>query len=160
MIFNESKPFNTEEVDDILVADPNTEEGLEAMAHEVESLATQEAFNSLSYFDGGAEAANSITESAEFEALMESRKMPKRTFVRLNKQDDLQRREHLACLILAKKNNDSLWKKYVRYRVEERKLRRQIFAKYSNKGKVVARKSQMIHIKNSRKLPSLPKISL
>lgn len=139
-------------------ADPNSEVALDAMAEELENLCTENALSAVRYFDGGEEAVKSFTESAEVQSMLESRKFSKATYVRLNKSDDLQRRTHLAALILAKEHNDALWKKLAQNRVRERKLRAAIFAKYGNKAAIVARKSQIVHQKKMRKLPSLPKI--
>lgn len=138
--------------------DPDTPEGMELMAAEVESHMTNAALEAVTYFEGGEEAVRSFTESAEVQALVEARKLPKKTFVRLNKMDDLQRRSHLACLVIAKNKKDPLWTKLALNRVKERKLREAIYKKYGTKAAVIARKSQQVHIKNSRKLPSLPKI--
>lgn len=153
---------DTDEISDVDVIageiDADSPEGVEAMAREVETHMTTAALEAVSYFDGGEEAVKTFTESAEVQALVESRKLPKKTFVRLNKMDDLQRRSHLACLVIAKNKKDPLWTKLALNRVKERKLREAIYKKYGNKAAIVARKSQQVHIKNSRKLPSLPKI--
>ena len=138
--------------------DPDTPEGIEVMAAEVETHMTTAALEAVSYFEGGSEAVKTFTESAEVQALVESRRLPKKTFVRLNKMDDLQRRSHLACLVIAKNKKDPLWTKLALNRVKERKLREAIYKKYGSKAAIVARKSQQVHIKNSRMLPSLPKV--
>lgn len=139
-------------------ADPNSEVAMDAMAEELENLCGQSALESLVYFEDGEAAVKHFIESAEVQSLLEARKFSKATYVRLNKADDLQRRSHLAALILAKEHNDALWKKLAQNRVKERKLRAAIFAKYGNKAQIVARKSQIVHQKKMRKLPSLPKI--
>ena len=138
---------------------PDSPEAIEAMAHEVEQHMTAAALENMTYFDGGNEFVHSFTESAEVQAMVEARKLGKRTFVRLGKVDDLQRRKNLACLVLAKAHNDPLWTKLAKNRVMERKLRNAIYAKYGTKGDKVAKKSQLVHIKNARKLPALQNIS-
>lgn len=160
MIFGTFRESEEEDAIDMLAAteDPNSAEGIEAMAKEVEDHMTAAALESLVYFDNGEDAVKHITESSEIQALFESRRMVKKTFVRLNKNDDLVRRSHLACLVLAKHNKDPLWQKLADNRIREKKLRNAIYQKYSNKAKIVARKSQQVHIKNTRKLPDLPKI--
>ena len=161
MIFGKVIKEETTEVDadDIVLADPETEEGLEAIANEVENNMQVAALESVTYFEGGEDAQKAFTESAEVQALVEARKMSKRTFVRLNKNDDYTRRAHLASLILARNANDPLFKKLALNRVNERKLRNLIFKKYETKAKVVAKKSQAKHIKNMKKMPALPKIN-
>ena len=139
-------------------ADPNSDAAMDAMAEELENLCTESALSAVTYFEGGEEAVKSFSESADLQAMLEARKFSKATYVRLNKNDDLQRRTHLAALILAKEHNDALWKKLAQNRVRERKLRKAIFTKYGNKAAVIARKSQIVHQKKMRKLPSLPKI--
>ncbi len=143
-----------DDVDD-LMDDPNDDD---AMAAEVEKHMTTAALEAVSYFEGGEEAVKAFTESAEVQALVEARKLSKKTYVRLNKNDDLQRRSNLACLVLAKNHKDPLWAKLAKNRIMERKLRNAIYAKYKNKAALIARKSQVQHVKAMRKLPALPKI--
>ena len=147
-------------VDAVVDKDPETAEGLEAIAADVENLMLQKALESVDYFENGEEALKTFSESAEVAAMLEARKMSKRTFVRLGKNDDLTRRTHLAALILAKENKDSLFKALALNRVKERKLRNAIFTKYANKAKLVAMRSQKQHIKAMKKMPSLPAIRL
>ena len=140
--------------------DPDTEQGMENIAADVEALMRQAALEAVTYFENGEAALKQFTESAEVVALVEARKMSKKTFIRLGKNDDLTRRTHLACLILAKENNDALFKALALNRVKERKLRNAIFKKYQNKGKIVAMKSQKQHIKDMRKMPAMPVIRM
>lgn len=144
---------------DLITADPETEEGMEAIAREVEGNMQAAALESVTYFEGGEEAQKSFVESAEVQALVEARKMSKKTFVRLNKGDDFTRRAHLASLILARNAKDPLFNKLALNRVRERQLRSAIFKKYESKAKLVAKKSQLQHIKAMKKMPALPKIS-
>lgn len=159
---NESEKTVDDVIDDMAMADadPDSAEATEDAAKQVEALCRESALENAPFFENGEEAVKNFTESAEVQALVEARKMSKNTFVRLNKNDDLTRRSHLACLVLAKKNNDPLWKKLALNRVKERKLREAIYKKYGNKGAIVARKSQQIHIKQMRKMPALPKIKM
>jgi len=141
------------------IADPETEEGMDAIAAEVDANMQAAALESVTYFDGGENAQKSFVESAEVQALVEARKMSKKTFVRLNKNDDFTRRAHLASLILARNAKDPLFNKLALNRVRERDLRSRIFKKYETKAKMVAKKSQVQHIKNMKKMPALPKIT-
>lgn len=143
----------------ILDPDANTDETITALAGEVEEVLGESALEGVSYFDGGEEAIKNFTESAEVQALVEARKMSKHTFVRLNKNDDFTRRAHLASLLLARNAKDPLFNKLALNRVKERQLRAAIFKKYESKAKMVAKKSQVQHIKNMKKMPALPKVT-
>ena len=149
-----------DDVDLAIEKDPDTEEGIDSIANDVENLMMQTAMESATYFDGGEEAVKSFTESAEVKALVEGRKLAKKTFVRLGKNDDLKRRAHLASIIIAKEKKDPLFKALALNRVKERKLRNAIFAKYGNKAMMVAKRSQKQHIKVMSKMPALPAIRM
>lgn len=158
-IIKESDETTATEVNDVDVlsgeADPNTEEGMDAIATEVDNNMQAAALESMTYFDGGEDAQKSFMESAEVQALMEAQKMSKKTYIRLNKNDDLTRRAHLASLILARNAKDPLFNKLALNRVKERKLRTMIFNKYKNKSLMVAKKSQKKHIKTAKTLPPI-----
>ena len=157
MLFGNAIKENTDiDAEDIVLADPEDEE---AMAAEIEANMQVAALESVTYFEGGEDAQKAFTESADVQALVEARKMSKKTFVRLNKNDDFTRRAHLASLILARNAKDPLFNKLAMNRVKERQLRAAIFKKYESKAKSVAKKSQQQHIKNMKKMPSLPKIN-
>lgn len=159
--FNESgKDPVSDEIDAIVNTDPDTAEGADNIANQVEDLMMQSALEAVTYFENGEEAVKNFTESAEVQGLLEARKMSKKTFVRLGKNDDLTRREHLAAIIIAKEKGDTLFNQLALNRVKERKLRNAIFQKYGNKAKVVAKQSQKKHIKSMQKMPSLPTIKL
>lgn len=162
MIFGNVIKEDASEINDIDIvsgdADPETEEGMEAIASEVENNMQSIALENVSYFEGGEDAQKAFIESAEVQALVEARKMSKNTFIRLNKNDDLTRRAHLASLILARNTKDPLFNKLALNRVNERKLRNAIFKKYEVKAKAIAKKSQAQHIKAMKKMPALPKI--
>lgn len=164
MIFNKLNEDATEVDSDAVDAlmgdaDPNNED---ALAQEVEAHMTAAALEAVTYFEGGQEAVNKFEEALEMEGengyVNEARRLTKKTYVRLNKSDDLQRRSHLACLVLAKAHKDPLWTKLALNRIKERKLRNAIYKKYGNRANMVAKKSQLVHIRNSRNLPALPKI--
>ena len=80
-------------------------------------------------------------------AVLEAKKLiSRKTIVRLNKNDDLTRRTGMAALQLAKDNNDSLWKKLVKNRIQERKLLAAIKKKYANKAQIAARQGQRLYV--------------
>lgn len=139
--------------------DPDSAEGVEAIAAEVEDHMQQSALESVSYFENGDKAVKNFLESTEVQNLCEANsRYMKNTYVRLNKNDDLQRRTNLAALVIAREKNDILWKKLADNRVKERKLRQAIYRKYGRQAEKIAKKSQIVHIKNARKLPALPRI--
>lgn len=156
----ENPNLDSDLVDAVTIRDPETAEGVDNLANDVENLMQQAALESVSFFENGESALKNFCESSEVQALVEARKMSKKTFVRLGKNDDLTRRTHLACLLLAREHNDSLFKALALNRVKERKLRAAIFQKYGNKGKMIALRSQKQHIKNMRNMPALPAIKL
>lgn len=95
----------------------------------------------------------------EFDAIMESEGMQvleergiynRRTIVRLKKDDDLDRREMMAALQLAREGNDQLWSKLALNRVKERELLGKIKAKYGSRAAKVARTQQKDYIKMIR----------
>lgn len=163
MFFNEetlNQNVDTSLDDVVLNKDPETAEGTDNIAKEIEANMQAAALESVSYFEGGEEAVKGFTESAEIQSLVEARKIPKKTFVRLGKADDLTRRENMACLIIAREKNDPLWKQLADIRKKERKTRNQIYARYKNQAKRIARISQKQHIKDMQHMKALPKISL
>jgi hypothetical protein len=81
-------------------------------------------------------------------ALLEAGKFRKKTLVRLSGQADLDRRNKLAAMQLAKENNDPLFEKLALNRVKERELLGKIVQKYGNKGARIAKASQQDYIKN------------
>ncbi len=149
-----------DELDQVINKDPDTPEGMASIAADVENLMMQSALESVSFFEGGEEGVKHFVESAEVQELLEARKMSKKTFVRLGKNDDLTRRKHLASIIIAKEKNDPLFHQLALNRVKERKLRNAIFKKYENKADLVAKQSQKAHIKSMKKMPALPAIKL
>ena len=130
----------------------------EEIAAEVERNMQESALSNLGFFEGGEEAVNEFCQSDEAQALLEARKMAKRTFVRLGKNDDLQRRTNMGCLILAREANDPLFKKLALNRVQERKLRNVLFKKYGKKAQRIAIISQKKHIKDMKTMKALPVI--
>ena len=162
MLFGKVLNENTEDINDIDLlsgVEPGTQAEEDAAAVEVEKNMLIAATESVTFFEGGEEAQKAFIESADVQALVEARKMSKKTFVRLNKSDDFTRRAHLASLILARNAKDPLFNKLAQNRIQERKLRDAIFKKYEAKAKSVAKKSQAQHIKAMKKMPSLPKIN-
>lgn len=165
MLFNEVLKEAQEDVsldtdvDGLQNKDPDTEEGAENIAKEIEVNMQTAALESLMYFEGGDEAIKEFATSEEAQVLTEARKMSKRTLVRLGKNDDLTRRMHMACLIIAREKKDPLFNKLALNRIRERQLRGQIFKKYSNLANKIAKKSQMKHIKAMRSLPPLQKFN-
>lgn len=166
MIFNsllESKDATvTDMMDDVagINQDPTTPEGEDNIAAEVEMNIQAAALEAVTYFDGGEQYIKEFCQSDEAQVLVEARKMSKKTFVRLGKNDDLTRRTNMACLIIAREKKDPLFNKLALNRIKERQLRQAIFKKYGNLATRIAKKSQMKHIKDMKKMAALPKITM
>ena len=148
-----------DDVDGLQNKDPESSVGQDNIAIEIEKNMQESALESLIYFVGGEQAIKEFCQSEEAQVLVESRKMSKRTFVRLGKVDDLTRRKNMACLIIAREKKDPLFNKLALNRVKERQLRQQIFKKYGNLADKIAKKSQQKHIKDMKKMPALKKFN-
>lgn len=117
----------------------------------------QEAFFYDEYYSASDDEKRELLEQAD--VLLEAKKISRKTIVRLNKNDDITRRTGMAALQLAKDNNDTLWKKLVKNRIQERKLLAAIKKKYANKAQVIARKGQRMYVSGQGTKPiSTPKL--
>lgn len=105
----------------------------------------QEAFFYDEHYADSDDEKRELLENAD--VLMEA-KISRKTIVKLNKNDDLTRRTGMAALQLAKDNNDGLWKKLVKNRIQERKLLAAIKKKYAGKAQVAARQGQRMYVSN------------
>lgn len=161
LYFNETSKKD----DDVTVAgmgdgDTESEEAQDKIADEINANLMGAALENMLFFEGGEEALQEFCRSEEVQVLVESRRMPKKTFVRLGQNDDLHRRENMACLIVARERKDPLFKQLALNRVKERKIRNAIYKKYCNIAKVIAKKSQKKHIVDMKKMKSLPAITI
>ena len=145
------------DVDALLPVDPNTDEGIDKIADQVEDAMQRQALESADYFEGGAEAIQEFYASPEVQAYMEAfpmgAGMKKRTFVRLSRKDDLKRRMSVAAISIAKEKKDPLFDKWARHRVKERSYRAMIYKKYKTLAFKAAKISQKKHIKERKKFP-------
>lgn len=87
--------------------------------------------------------------SEEFQRLEEANVVGRRSVVRMNKYDDLNRRVHLAALQKAKEQGDADWEMLRKNRIKERQLLQRIYKKYANQVRRDAIKSQKRLIKLS-----------
>lgn len=87
------------------------------------------------------------------EALEEAKVLGKRTLVRLSKKDDLDRRQTIAALQMAKEANDPLYNKLIKVQAQRKQYLAQIKAKYSAKSQRAAVQGQKEYIKAMRKVP-------
>lgn len=94
------------------------------------------------------EKRQEFVQSEAAQVMLEKGYFRKNTLVRLNKEDDLSRRLKMACLQMAKDNDDPLWNKLTANRVKERDLLDAITNKYSNKAGRVAKMGQKEFLKN------------
>jgi hypothetical protein len=90
-------------------------------------------------------------ESDEFQSLVEAGIVGRKTVVRLNRSDDMNRRIHLLCLQMGKEKGDSDWEQLRKNRINERKLLNKLYNKYSNQVRRNAVVSQKRLIKLSPK---------
>lgn len=111
----------------------------------------QEAFFYDEHYSDSDDEKRELLEQAD--VLLESKKISRRTIVKLNKNDDLTRRTGMAALQLAKDNNDSLWKKLVKNRIQERKLLAAIKKKYGSKAQIAARQGQRMYVSGQNTKP-------
>lgn len=156
LFFNEADTAATDvEVDGLQNKDPETAEGVDNIASEIEDNMQGSALEAMSFFEGGEAYIKECCEPETANALLEARKMSKKTLVRLGKNDDLTRRINMGCLILAREKKDPLFNKLALNRVKERDLRKKIFKKYHNQAKRIALVSQRKHIKDMKKMPSI-----
>lgn len=157
----EAEDLDTNDVDSLLPADPDTEEGIEKIADQVEDAMQRQALESADYFDGGEEAVQEFFASNEMQAFMEAfpfgAGMKKKTFVNLSRKDDLKRRMSVAAISIAKEKKDPLFDKWARHRLKERSFRKLIYKKYKNQAYKAAKVSQKKHLAEKKKFPSLPK---
>ena len=136
------------------VANPNSEDGENKMAMTVELLMQQSALENAEYFENGDYALTEFSNylsgltDNDVQHITEgviSAAAKNNTIVQLNTRNDLKRRVHLSCLVLARENKDALWRQYSIARLKERKLRAKIFQKYQKRAYAIALKSQRMH---------------
>ena len=92
---------------------------------------------------------NQYLNSDELRELEEAGAVGRRSIVRMNKFDDLQRRTHLASLQMAKQKGDADWELLRKNRVKERQLLQRIYKKYANQVRRDAIKAQRQLVKIS-----------
>ena len=112
---------------------------------------------SMSFFEGGQEALDEFYVSPDYEVMTEARKYAKKTFVRIGKEDDLKRRISLAAIIIGRETKDPLYTRMILNRAKYKKDKNALIKKNYNKAVKIAKKSQMQHIKDMKKMPALPK---
>ena len=85
------------------------------------------------------------------DALLEAKVLSnKRTAVRLSKEADEKRRMVITAIMMAKKKNDPLYAKLVKYQMLRKQTRAKIVEKYGNKAERTARQGQKEYIKTMR----------
>ena len=83
------------------------------------------------------------------EALVEAGKLRRKTLVRLSKKDDLQRRQTMAELELAKQHKDPNYAKLVKLHMQMKELDAKIHQRWGNKALMVAKQGQKEYLKQS-----------
>nr|DAP83755.1 MAG TPA: hypothetical protein [Caudoviricetes sp.] len=79
------------------------------------------------------EQRKAYMESDEFQNLVEAGVVGKRSVVRLNRNDDMNRRIHLLCLQKGKEEGDADWEALRKNRIRERQLLQKLYRKYGNR---------------------------
>lgn len=83
------------------------------------------------------------------EALVEAGKLRKKTLVRLSKKDDLQRRQTMAELELAKQHKDPNYDKLVKLHIKMKELDQKIHQRWGMKASQIAKQQQRDYLKNA-----------
>lgn len=133
MRFNDDYSLNesyTDKTDGDVVLESNIDnfyegDGIQDMSTLMESIISDQITNNMTETE-----RQSFLESDEFKMLEEAGAVSKRTKVRLNRNDDLTRRLHLAALQKAREEGDADWHALARNRREERRLLNKIYSKY------------------------------
>lgn len=95
-----------------------------------------------------AEERKAIAESEEAAVLEAKGLVGRKTFIRLSKNDDIERRTSAAAYQMAKDNNDPLWTKLVFYMNKKNEYKDKILKKYRGKAERVAKQSQKDYLKH------------
>ena len=90
-------------------------------------------------------------ESDEAKALVEAQALRKPTLMRLSKADDAKRRKKIAAYQIAKRNNDPLYTKLIKYRTLWKQTSDKIVQKYGTKAERISKKGQAEYIRNYSK---------
>ena len=93
------------------------------------------------------EEFQAYTESADFQNLVEAGVLGRRSVVKMTRKDDLHRRIHLGSIQMAREQGDADWEALRKNRVNERRLLKKIYTKYSNRVRRDAMQSQKRLIK-------------
>jgi len=94
---------------------------------------------------------NAFLESEECEALIQEGKISKKTVIKLNKVDDLERRTNMACINLGRQTGSKAFKDYQKYMKLAKDAREKMIKKNKSKATKIAKKAQ----KEFMKMPSL-----
>ena len=89
-----------------------------------------------------------VVESEEAAILEAKGKISRKTIVRLNRVDDMQRRTTAAAYQIAKDKNDQDWVKRVKALEMKKKYKARILKKFGAKGQRVAKQSQKDYLKH------------
>jgi hypothetical protein len=89
----EDADIHADELDDIIPVDPDTIEGEEKLADQVEDAMAAQALDTVEFFDGGEDALKEFVESDEVKNVVNEAFgfNKKKTLVRLGRRDELKR---------------------------------------------------------------------
>lgn len=94
------------------------------------------------------EQRKAIAESEEAAVLEAKGMIGRKTFIRLSKNDDVERRTSAAAYQMAKDKNDPLWKKLMFHMQKKNQYKEAILKKYNAKASRVAKQSQKDYLKH------------
>ena len=136
------------DVDTLIDPDPDTPEGEQVMASQVEAIMKTAAMEEASFFEGGEEAVDLYRKYLNEQVMTEgiiSNAAKNNNIIRLNARDDLKRRTAVAAMMMARAKKDPLWVKCARHKMLYRKYKAAIIAKYGKRAFKIARMSQAKH---------------
>lgn len=93
------------------------------------------------------EDRKAIAESEEAAVLEAKGLIGRKTFIRLNKNDDVERRTTAAAYQMAKDANDPLWNKLTFHLNKKKEFKNKIIKKYGPRATRVAKQSQKAYLK-------------
>lgn len=94
------------------------------------------------------EERKAIAESEEAAVLEAKGMIGRKTFIRLSKADDVERRTSVAAYQMAKDANDPLWSKLVLFTNKKKEFKNKILKKYGHKAQRIAKQSQKDYLKH------------
>lgn len=138
-------------------ADVDTPDGEKEIEEEVTARVITTMVKEFANYVGGEEFLDEMYADENVTMLVEAGRMPKKTFVKMSKDDDLERRISLACLVIAREKKEKDFYDLVKFKEKARIAREKIIKKHRSQAMRIATKSQKQHIKLTKGL-KMPKM--